>query len=42
MTPQQIAASVLVDIQENERKYSADYWVGYLLATLERIVSQQE
>lgn len=37
MNAREIAAEALADIKANEQEHTDAYWIGFLLATLERI-----
>lgn len=41
MTPREIAATALADVEAHEQDHEPSYWLGYLLATLERIAEQE-
>jgi hypothetical protein len=37
ISPQEIARSALAEVQAHEEEYNDAYWLGYVLATLQRI-----
>jgi hypothetical protein len=40
-SPKEIAITALADVEAHEQEHEPSYWVGYLLATLERIAEQR-